>query len=76
MEGAVRRGDGREAFLSGAQLAKDADLDMRRERRVRAGDEVGQHGDERRVLGGEPDGLGAGGVDQADAVIGVTPISA
>jgi hypothetical protein len=49
---------------------------MRRERGVRAGDEVGQHGDERGVLGGEPDGLVAGGVDDPDAIVCVTPISA
>ena len=43
---------------------------MRRERGIRAGDQVGQHGDERRVLGGEPDGLVAGGVDDPDAIVG------
>lgn len=41
-----------------------------------AGDEVGQHVDERSILTGEPDGLGACRVDYPDAVVSAMPMSA
>jgi hypothetical protein len=70
IESGRRRGDGREALLSGTQLPEDLNLDVRRERCVRAGDQVSEHRNERGVLAGEPYGLGAGRVDDPDAVIG------
>ena len=63
-------GDGGEPFLGGEELGEDACLDRGCQRRVGAGDEVGQGGDERGVLAGELDGFGAAGVDDPDSVVG------
>lgn len=71
----LRRDDG-EPLLGGDELPEDPRLDRRGQRGVGAGDEAGQDGDEGRVLAGEPGGLGAAGVDQADAVVGAMPTSA
>src|SRR5215468_2682656 len=68
-----RRGNGSESFSNEAELAEDTRLGVGWEGRVRAGDKLGQHRNERGILVRQPDGLGAGCVDHPDAVVGEVP---
>ena len=62
--------EGGEALLNGAELDEDTGLDMRPKGCVRPTDQVGDYGDKRGVLSGQPDGLRASGVDDSDSVVG------
>jgi hypothetical protein len=62
--------DRRESLVGSVELAEDVRLDVVAQWGVGPGDEFLQYWDQRSVFAGQLAKFGAGGVDQADAVVG------